>query len=134
MSFLLDALKGKSSDSAVSASNVDQAGSASHPVLGYKGQVLQAVDEECCPGVVDPLELLATLGGIAGATLAFRQLVITQIMMVRRKRGMPLSLEGDALAERAGFIDRLDDMFMAGKVREKERTLTPFFLSYTART
>jgi hypothetical protein len=54
-------------------------------------------EEPCCPLVVDPLCLLAILGGIAGATY-FLQLVIAKTFGKKRRRRMaevaPSLLEG----------------------------------------
>ena len=57
---------------------------------------MQAIESECCPGVVDPFTLLGVLGGIAGLTLGLRQLVIDNIMMARRRRR---SVEGPEISQ-----------------------------------
>ena len=40
----------------------------------------------CCEGVVDPLTLLAVLGTIIGATVWFRQVIIDNVKMARKRR------------------------------------------------
>ena len=73
----------------------DQSGADSHVVPGYGAHAVSALDEECCPGVVDPFTLFGVLGGIAGLTIGLRQLVIDNIMTVRRRRNAVLpKIEG----------------------------------------
>ena len=65
---------------------------------GYDQQMQIAYDEECCPGVVDPLSLLTTLGAIAAGTYFFRQLILTQVAATGRsfqKRSMRVAPEDE---------------------------------------
>lgn len=52
-----------------------------------------AVDEECCPAVVDPITLLSLLGGIALGALIFAQLIQDNVLPTklggrRKRRGL----------------------------------------------
>lgn len=86
-----------------SAAAVDQASSASSGYgTGYGAQF--AVDEECCPAVVDPITLLTILGGLAGATLVLRQLIMDNIMMAGKKRSISQSNPGINDAESKNLI------------------------------
>ena len=53
---------------------------------GHGGYAVTAYDDECCPGVVDPLTLLAVLATIAGITVALRQVAIDTLG--RKKRAI----------------------------------------------
>lgn len=50
-----------------------------------QGDARQYGELQCCKGVVDPLTLLAVIGGIAGVTYILRQTVINKITG-RKKR------------------------------------------------
>ena len=58
---------------------VDPSVAASHG-----GYAVTAYDDECCPGVVDPLLLATVLAGIVGGTVALRQIALDTLG--RKKR------------------------------------------------
>ncbi len=67
------------------AANVDPlvASESSYDSGGY---AVSSYDDDCCPGVVDPITLFSTLAFIAGGTLLLRQIVITTLGRRRRRR------------------------------------------------
>ena len=60
-----------------------EAAGSSHYGGGY---AVTAYDDECCPGVVDPLLLLSVLAAIAGGTIALRQIALDTLG--RKKRAI----------------------------------------------
>ena len=90
--------------------------SSKHDEYGSAGHGYGKKKDECCELVVDPLTLLALLGGILGGTFFLNMAITMNIMGKRRRRrrrspvssrkSLPLS-SSDTLSER--FQDALNE-------------------------
>jgi len=69
---------------------------------------------QCCQGVVDPLTLLAVIGGIAGITYILRQTVINKI--TGRKKRSPVA----SVYEHA--MDFLSHLYSQGESQQRSRS------------
>ena len=64
----------------------DLFGGNNNNAIGYSASQGYNDALSCCEGVVDPLTLLSVLGTIIGATVWFRQVIIDNVKMVRKRR------------------------------------------------
>ena len=64
----------------------DLFGGNNNNAIGYSASQGYNDALSCCEGVVDPLTLLAVLGTIIGATVWFRQVIIDNVKMGRKRQ------------------------------------------------
>lgn len=90
------------------ASNLDPlVASESHHAQGY---AVTSYDDDCCPGIVDPLTLFGTLAFIAGGSLLLRQIVVSTLGKRRKKRFAVLSEP----ERREALLDRITQIARSG--------------------
>lgn len=64
----------------------DLFGGNNNNAIGYSASQGYNDALSCCEGVVDPLTLLSVLGTIIGATVWFRQVIIDNVKMGRKRQ------------------------------------------------